>query len=448
MTAPLSSIGVQPSASGHASPPSAAPGDGPERFAALVGGARARASETEGEDVTAREPSGRVSGGATDAAQAGLQADIATLAAGAQAAFKTASGPEARAAVLQEFGAALEQLLSDFGASAGDGVLQAEAVALVGPVLQTMALDGAEPLTAAEAVLGLLGLDTQAAVTAAATGGVAGLIAGVRPPATAATGGPSSPAQSPAGPAAPAMPEGHQAAQPNDPRVLEAAGEGAEVLSPGVKAGASSPAAGEGGAAGVLAPARTSDAAANATFQPPPGATSAEAAPGSRGASDARAPLFADPSHAQASGAAAQAGPAFSRHLLAQVRGAHITEGGTRIELTPRGLGDIEIDMRHDEAGKLRIVLKAENPAVLAAFRNDRDMLIGALRDGGVAVDDAELSFESFGGHQSRENPDRDDWRPAMLWEAALPAEAGASPWIAEARRPAAPGRAGLDIIT
>ena len=98
---------------------------------------------------------------------------------------------------------------------------------------------------------------------------------------------------------------------------------------------------------------------------------------------------------------AADASPAFAfaRRVAAQLHGHSFEEGKTRVELTPRGLGDIEVEVAHDDQGKLRIVLRAENPAVLTAFRNDRDMILDVLRDSGVAVDAGELGFEAFGGH-------------------------------------------------
>ena len=109
----------------------------------------------------------------------------------------------------------------------------------------------------------------------------------------------------------------------------------------------------------------------------------------------------ADPGVPQASG--------FARNLAQQIRSASISEGNTRIALAPRGLGEIEIDLRPDEAGKLRIILRAENPAVLQALRGDRDGLLLALSESGTAVDDAELEFEDFSRKQQRKNELWDD---------------------------------------
>ncbi|WP_407496428.1 flagellar hook-length control protein FliK [Pseudooceanicola sp. MF1-13] len=86
-----------------------------------------------------------------------------------------------------------------------------------------------------------------------------------------------------------------------------------------------------------------------------------------------------------------------ARNLAGQIRGVSFSEGTTRIELSPQGLGKIEVEIAADEAGKLRVVLRAENPAVLNAMRSDREMLAGLLRDGGSSVDESAMSFEEFG---------------------------------------------------
>ena len=99
----------------------------------------------------------------------------------------------------------------------------------------------------------------------------------------------------------------------------------------------------------------------------------------------------------------------FARVLGEQVRRSSFSEGRTRIELAPRGLGDIEIDLRQEEAGRLRVVLRAENPAVLQAFRADRDMLLNILGDSGARVEDADLELMDFGGHGERGDTNRDD---------------------------------------
>ena len=105
--------------------------------------------------------------------------------------------------------------------------------------------------------------------------------------------------------------------------------------------------------------------------------------------SPTRTPVSADPS----------ASYMFARTVAAQIRGKVFEEGKTRVELSPRGLGDVEVEVSRDEAGKLRVILRVENPAVLTAFRQDREALLSTLREGGFEIEESELSFEDFDGH-------------------------------------------------
>lgn len=155
-----------------------------------------------------------------------------------------------------------------------------------------------------------------------------------------------------------------------------------------------------------------------------------EAVPLTVTASDMRSALPATPDIARPADLWQPPTSVFARNLAQQIRQATITEGQTRITLAPRGLGEIEIDMSPDEAGKLRIVLRADNPAVLQALRGDRDGLLLTLTSGGTDIRDADLSFEDF-SHRQHGDQDRSD----------TPARAGAEPHMDE---PAAP--AGLAI--
>ncbi len=124
-------------------------------------------------------------------------------------------------------------------------------------------------------------------------------------------------------------------------------------------------------------------------------APTAESRPASGSFADALRPMAAPSQAAPAIG--------FARNLIQQIRTASLSEGQTRIALAPRGLGEIEIDLRPDEAGRLRIVLRAENPAVLQALRSDRDGLLTVLSESGAATEDADLEFEDFSRRSSRE---------------------------------------------
>lgn len=132
----------------------------------------------------------------------------------------------------------------------------------------------------------------------------------------------------------------------------------------------------------------------------------------------------------------------FARNLSQQIRSASFTEGQTRIALAPRGLGEIEIDMLPDEAGKLRIVLRAENPAVLQALRGDRDGLLLALADGGANVEEANLDFEDF-SQRHRRNGDTEQ----VAFGDPSGADAEDAPSIATPQ-PRLLGTGALDILT
>ncbi|MGR3465444.1 flagellar hook-length control protein FliK [Limimaricola sp.] len=153
------------------------------------------------------------------------------------------------------------------------------------------------------------------------------------------------------------------------------------------------------------------DTAARETDLPGGAASSRpqEAVPGPRAAMvppPAPAPAPAPPSHG------------FSRALTGQIRGTAFAEGRTRIALTPGGLGEIEIDLAQ-EAGQLRVVIRAENQGVLQALRDDRDGLAALLGEAGAGVDDDQLSFESFDRRDDAPpRRDRPGGSPAILTDA------------------------------
>lgn len=82
----------------------------------------------------------------------------------------------------------------------------------------------------------------------------------------------------------------------------------------------------------------------------------------------------------------------FAAAVASQVRSAEIGEGRTRIELSPRGLGTIEVEVTTGSDGALKVVVRAENPAVLNALREERDLLAQVL--GGM--DTGSLDLQSF----------------------------------------------------
>ncbi|WP_370285344.1 flagellar hook-length control protein FliK [Pseudooceanicola nanhaiensis] len=137
---------------------------------------------------------------------------------------------------------------------------------------------------------------------------------------------------------------------------------------------------------------------------------------------------------APAGGPAAQAPaapplPVEPREVLAQVRAQVGDQGRIRVELRPEGLGAVEIDLGPDEAGQLRVVVRAENAAVLAALRGDRDGLLMLLRGAGHDVQDGAMSFGDFGpGRDGRPRAAGTGWMPVQTGEAAAEDEAPPAP--------------------
>ncbi|TDE38876.1 flagellar hook-length control protein FliK [Antarcticimicrobium sediminis] len=130
----------------------------------------------------------------------------------------------------------------------------------------------------------------------------------------------------------------------------------------------------------------------------------------------------------------------FAAALAAQVRSAEVGDGHTRIALSPRGLGSIEVDVSTGEDGALKIVVRAENPAVLNSLRDERDLLAQAL--GGM--DTGSLDLQSFADRDGQEPQGN---RPPVL--SARPgedaAEGGADPGLVQT---AEIGEGRLDIVT
>lgn len=123
-------------------------------------------------------------------------------------------------------------------------------------------------------------------------------------------------------------------------------------------------------------------------------------------AADLAPPRPAEAAAPQTATAAPQPqGPSFAANLAAQVKGVQLTEGTTRVELAPRGLGGLEIDVATDDQGGLKVIIRAENPSVLQALRDGREALLAVLRDSGAAVQDSALGFENFGRDSRQQTP-------------------------------------------
>ncbi|SHI66697.1 hook-length control protein FliK [Palleronia salina] len=100
--------------------------------------------------------------------------------------------------------------------------------------------------------------------------------------------------------------------------------------------------------------------------------------------------------------------PELPQHVARQIRSAEIGDGKMRIELRPHGIGEIEIEIAKSEAGRLQIVVRAEQSPVLAMIRNDRDALMQALHARGLETEAADLDFQGFDRGSGQGTPQRD----------------------------------------
>lgn len=130
-----------------------------------------------------------------------------------------------------------------------------------------------------------------------------------------------------------------------------------------------------------------------------------------------------------------------------QLQGPGLTGGTTRISLSDESLGELVIELETDDAGQLRILLKAENPALLSTIRADRDTLLQSLNQAGVSVDERGLGFEDL-GQRGRDGGNPPGRPPETMAESpsGLDVEPLAPVRTGPIRLTAEPGR--LDILT
>ncbi|MDC0739455.1 flagellar hook-length control protein FliK [Cognatishimia sp. SS12] len=95
---------------------------------------------------------------------------------------------------------------------------------------------------------------------------------------------------------------------------------------------------------------------------------------------------------AQAARANEATAPRFATALMNQVRGVEFREGVTKIELTPRGLGNIEIELKTSSDGALSVVVRAENAHVLNSLREERSLLADAIAGAG----ESSVEFQEY----------------------------------------------------
>ena len=69
----------------------------------------------------------------------------------------------------------------------------------------------------------------------------------------------------------------------------------------------------------------------------------------------------------------------FTDAIITQIRSVELSKGHTTITLAPAGLGSIEIEIVSEKDVASRVVVRVENPAVLQALREDRQLLAQAI---------------------------------------------------------------------
>lgn len=88
----------------------------------------------------------------------------------------------------------------------------------------------------------------------------------------------------------------------------------------------------------------------------------------------------------------------FATMLVNQVRAVDFQEGTTRFELTPRGLGNVEVEMQTNSDGTLSVVVRAENAHVLNSLREEHDLLAQIIANN----EGASFEFEQFSEDRSQ----------------------------------------------
>ncbi len=91
--------------------------------------------------------------------------------------------------------------------------------------------------------------------------------------------------------------------------------------------------------------------------------------------------------------------------LMAQVRSVDVQEGRTTVNLHPRGLGTIEVELIAERDAASKVIVRVENPLVLQTLREERQLLAQTI---GIA-DSSVMSFEeSATGERSFAGADDD----------------------------------------
>jgi len=91
----------------------------------------------------------------------------------------------------------------------------------------------------------------------------------------------------------------------------------------------------------------------------------------------------------------------FADALISQIRSVDISQGRTVVNLHPRGLGMIEVEVIAEKELASKVVVRVENPVVLQALRDERQLLaqtIGVADSSVLEFQDSDTGAHSGGG--------------------------------------------------
>lgn len=78
----------------------------------------------------------------------------------------------------------------------------------------------------------------------------------------------------------------------------------------------------------------------------------------------------------------------FAEAITSQIKSVDVTQERTHIALNPRGLGNIDIEISQSADNTLKVTIRAENPVVLQALRDERNLLAQAIGfDSGASLE-------------------------------------------------------------
>ncbi|WP_339761253.1 flagellar hook-length control protein FliK [uncultured Sulfitobacter sp.] len=96
------------------------------------------------------------------------------------------------------------------------------------------------------------------------------------------------------------------------------------------------------------------------------------------------------------------------QHVAQQIRTVETGDSKFRFSLSPYGMGEIEVEIGRSENGRVQISMVTETASVLNVLRQDREQLLDALQSRGIAAENSDLDFQTFGerGRNDQQQPE------------------------------------------